>query len=310
VSGGLTADDAQTPCPGPGAPCVEITPARHASIGDLEVDRALPSRARRTVGAWCFADHMLPTRSGLGIGPHPHIGLHTVTWLVEGEVLHKDSLGSEQPIRPGQLNLMTAGNGIAHAEEDAGSGGVTHGAQLWVAQPDATRHGAPAFEHHAELPRVDLAPGTGTVLVGSHGGATSPARADTPLVGLDLDLPDGAAPVLGLDPAFEHALVVLTGALEVDGRTVEPGHLAYLGLGRDELRTTARGHVRVLLLGGEPFEAVPLMWWNYVGRTAEEIQQAHDDWEADTGRFAPIDSVLPRIPSIAPIGLARRANRG
>jgi len=221
VSGGLTADDAQTPCPGPGAPCVEITPARHASIGDLEVDRALPSRARRTVGAWCFADHMLPTRSGLGIGPHPHIGLHTVTWLVEGEVLHKDSLGSEQPIRPGQLNLMTAGNGIAHAEEDAGSGGVTHGAQLWVAQPDATRHGAPAFEHHAELPRVDLAPGTGTVLVGSHGGATSPARADTPLVGLDLDLPDGAAPVLGLDPAFEHALVVLTGALEVDGRTVD-----------------------------------------------------------------------------------------
>lgn len=145
------------------------------------------------------------------------------------------------------------------------------------------------------------------MLVGSHLDATSAARADTPLLGLDLDLPDGGAPTLALDAGFEHALVVLAGALEVDSRRVEPGHLAYLGLGRTELTVAASGATRALLLGGEPFEAVPLMWWNYVGRTPEEIQQAHDDWQGDTGRFAPVASALDRIPSIAPVGLRRRA---
>src|SRR6187397_302254 len=155
--------DAEAPV---GPPCVEVTDSRHASIGALEVSRALPHRARRTVGAWCFLDHMLPTTADVGIGPHPHIGLHTVTWLLEGELLHRDGLGSEQAIRPGQLNLMTAGRGIAHAEEATSTGRRHHGVQLWVAQPEATRHGEPAFEHHAELPRVDLGAATATVLVG------------------------------------------------------------------------------------------------------------------------------------------------
>ncbi len=247
---------------------------------------------------------MLPTTAAVGIGPHPHIGLHTVTWLLEGELLHKDGLGSEQPIRPGQLNLMTAGRGIAHAEEATSTGERHQGLQLWVAQPEATRHGDPAFEHHAELPRVEVGSAAVTVLVGGVGGTASPARADTPLVGAEVDLPDGGSTTVPLDPSFEHALVVAEGAVRVggdDGGVVTPGHLAYLGLGRDELPLTAvDGAARLLLVGGEPFEATPLMWWNYVARTRAEVWDAHRDWEAGAERFAPVDSALARIPSLAP----------
>src|SRR6478609_96005 len=143
---------------------IEITEGRLAEVGDFQVQRVLPYRARRTVGSWCFVDQMGPgavtAEHGLDIGPHPHIGLQTVTWLLHGEVLHRDSLGSEQVIRPGQLNLMTAGRGVSHSEETRGVyDGVLHGVQLWVALPDATRHGAPAFEHHFELPRIELGDG-------------------------------------------------------------------------------------------------------------------------------------------------------
>lgn len=284
---------------------VEVTPSREAHIGELTVRRALPHRSRRTVGAWCFVDHMGPTSGGLDIGPHPHIGLHTVTWLLSGEVLHTDSLGTEQPIRPGQLNLMTAGHGIAHAEE--GRGGPYHGAQLWVAQPEATRHGPPAFAHHAELPRAELDRATATVLVGSLGDVTSPARADTPLMGAELALRPGPSEV-GLDPTFEHAVVVLEGRATVAGVEVTPGHLAHLGLGRDELGLVAEEAARLLLLGGEPFEATPLMWWNYVARTPDEVRAAHDDWEAGADRFGTVPSTLARVPSQAPpAGLRRPA---
>jgi redox-sensitive bicupin YhaK (pirin superfamily) len=171
--------------------CVEITPSRESVVGSMRVRRALPRIGRRTVGAWCFADHMGPelvteTR-GLDIGPHPHTGLQTVTWLVAGEVLHRDSLGSEQVIRAGQLNLMSAGEGVTHSEEATGRyRGQLHGVQLWMAQPEATRHGVAAFEHHAELPRVELDNAIATILVGSFAGAASPARRDAELVGVDL----------------------------------------------------------------------------------------------------------------------------
>ncbi len=303
MSGPVRSEDlsAEPEAPAGGDP-VEVTPSREAHIGELHVRRALPHRARRTVGAWCFVDHMGPTDDGLDIGPHPHIGLQTVTWLLSGEVVHTDSLGSEAPIRPGQLNLMTAGHGIAHAEE--GRHGPYHGAQLWVAQPEATRHGPPAFEHHATLPGVDLGAAQATVLVGTFADATSPARADTPLVGVELDLRTGTT-VVGLDPTFEHAVVVLEGRATVAGAEVAPGHLAHLGLGRDELALVTGERTRLLLLGGAPFEAVPLMWWNYVARTPEEVQQAHDDWEAGSDRFGTVPSRLPRVPSQPPIGLRR-----
>ena len=179
----------------PPAATFEVTESRTTHVGDMLVRRALPRRARRTVGAWCFVDHMGPTtvddpRRGVGVGPHPHVGLQTVTWLLEGEVLHQDSLGSEQVIRPGQLNLMTAGAGVAHAEEGTGRyRGDLHGVQLWVAQPDGTRHAEPVFEHHADLPTLTLpGGGTATVLVGSLDGTASPARRDTESTGVDLAL--------------------------------------------------------------------------------------------------------------------------
>ena len=296
--------------PGP-PPDLEVTPSRTAEVGGMTVRRALPRRTRRTVGAWCFADHMGPHRvapgDGVDVGPHPHIGLHTVTWLVAGELLHRDSLGSEQPIRPGQLNLMTAGRGVSHAEEStSGYAGDVHGIQLWVAQPEATRDGEPAFEHHGELPRTELDGGVGTVLVGSFGGADSTARADTDLLGVDLQLHGRST--FGLRSEREHALVVLDGAVTPSGHEhagrvdappepVGPGHLVYLAPGHDELTLDPTGPTRLLLLGGEPFESTVLMWWNFVGRTRDEVEAAREDWERGGERFGDPGSPLERIPA-------------
>jgi quercetin 2,3-dioxygenase len=295
-----TTDAPPTPAPVPPERSgVEILEDRIAQVGHLAVRRALPKRARRTVGPWCFLDHFGPAsldEASMEIGPHPHTGLATVTWVVEGEVLHRDSLGSEQLVRPGQLNLMSAGRGVAHAEESpSGARGSIHGAQLWVAQPEPTRNGEPAFEHHAELPVASLGDGVvATVLVGGLAGATSPARADHPAVGADVVVP-GSADV-PLDPAFEHALVVLAGAVQVDGRRVEPGWLADLGRGRAEVGLVGGPGTRVLLVGGAPFEFAPVMWWNFVGRTREEVAAARADWAAgDEGRFGPVASPLDRI---------------
>jgi redox-sensitive bicupin YhaK (pirin superfamily) len=284
--------------------CVEITASRAAAVGRVPVRRALPRRERRTVGAWCFADHLGPApvteTAGLDIGPHPHTGLQTVTWLLEGEVLHRDSLGTEQPIRPGQLNLMTAGHGVAHSEEATGHyRGPVHGVQLWVAQPEATRHGPAAFEHHAELPRVELDNAVATVLVGALAGAASPARRDTELVGVDAALGPGTG-AWPLEPAFEHALVLLDGEVLVGGQVVRPGELAYLGQGRDEVALSAAEPTRLLLLGGEPFAEPVLMWWNFVVRSRDELDRAYRQWQAGEERFGRLRSPLARIPAPKP----------
>lgn len=287
------------------SPEIELTPSAEAEVGRFRVRRALPRRARRTIGAWCFADHMGPATvsedHGLDVGPHPHIGLQTVTWLISGEALHRDSLGSEQVIAPGQLNLMTAGSGIAHSEEATGRyTGELQGIQLWVAQPEVTRHGAPAFEHHAELPRVDVGAGTATVLVGALEGERSPARRDTDHLGIDLELRAGQTD-LPLAPAHEHGIVVLEGRLTVEGHAVEPGVLAYLGVGHDGCRITTEGPTRAMLLGGTPFEDELVMWWNYVGRSRDDIIDAHRAWtERETSRFGEVPSPLPRIDTGPP----------
>jgi redox-sensitive bicupin YhaK (pirin superfamily) len=278
---------------------VEISASRSAEVGAFRVRRALPQRERRSIGSWCFVDHFGPAAvsedRGLDIGPHPHIGLQTVTWLLAGEVLHRDSLGSEQVIRPGQLNLMTAGHGVAHSEEATGHyRGELHGVQLWVAQPGTTRDGPPAFEHHAELPRVEFPSANATVLVGDWAGASSPARRDTDHLGVDLDLGPGTT-VVPVRPDHEHGLVVCTGALTVDGTRVEPGQLAYLGCGRDERTLVVTERARALLIGGVPRETPLLMWWNYVARTRDEISVAHQAWLDDDGRFGTVASDLPRI---------------
>jgi quercetin 2,3-dioxygenase len=292
---------ATTPGPAPVIAPV-ITPSREAEVGGLRVRRALPRRDRRTIGAWCFVDHMGPARvtpaSPFDVAPHPHMGLQTVTWLIAGEVVHRDSLGSEQVIRPGQLNLMTAGHGVAHSEEHAGAyRGELAGVQLWVAQPASTRDGAAAFEHHPELPKLDLGGGCiATVLVGELAGAVSPARQDTDHVGVDLDLRAGRT-VIPLRPDFEYGLVMLTGAAGIDGGeepVVEPGHLAFLGTGRTEVPLSTERQARALLVGGTPFPEAVLMWWNFVARTQDEITAAYRDWSGRADRFGAVPSDLDR----------------
>jgi quercetin 2,3-dioxygenase len=306
VSGPVTPTDAppetSLAAPAPAGAVLEVLESRSAEVGGLPVRRALPRRQRRTVGAWCFADHFGPAdvaAASMQVGPHPHMGLQTVTWVLGGEVLHRDSLGSEQLIRPGQLNLMTAGRGVAHAEETpARATGGLHGIQLWVAQPEATRSGDAAFEHHPSLPQAEFGGLVATVLVGELAGARSPARTDTPLVGVDLAVAgEGTLP---LDRSFEHGIVVAQGGLEVDGQVIRPGVLAYLGQGRDELRLGGTSGTRALLLGGVPFGETILMWWNFVGRSREELDEAYRDWEGGDERFGEVRSSLSRIGAPRP----------
>ena len=314
VSGPLRVDDVAdgiAPVDEPAENAVELTPSRESLVGDTVVRRALPTKRRRTVGAWCFLDHAPETlvdgSPGMRIGPHPHIGLQTVTWLLDGEVVHRDSLGSEQLITPGQLNVMSAGRGVVHAEETPRRyRGRLHGVQLWVAQPEHTRHDAAAFEHLAELPVVDVPTATATVIVGTLLGVESPARHDTELVGVELALRPGRA-VIPVERSFEHAIVVLAGTVAIDDRVVPVDQLGYLGSGRDEIAITVSAPTRALLIGGEPFEARPLMWWNFVARDHDEIDAAYTDWQSGNERFGAVASSLDLVPAPPPLWSARFA---
>jgi redox-sensitive bicupin YhaK (pirin superfamily) len=286
---------------------LEVIQGRTADVSGFSVVRVLPTKGRRTIGAWCFVDVMIPPDSTdphpLEVGPHPHIGLSTVTWLFEGEALHADSLGTQQVIRPGQLNLMTSGHGIAHSELSPSEG--VHGVQMWVALPERTRHDVPTFEHHADLPRVEIGSAEAMVLIGSFHGATSPARADTRLVGVQLDLRPGVE-VLRLDPGFEYAMVPIDNEVKVDEDIVEPGWLGILPVGRGSVRVETRGPTRAMLLGGEPLGEKIEMWWNFVARDKAELTQAWRSWQDhDTDRFGPVPTRLARIDAPTPPWAAR-----
>jgi redox-sensitive bicupin YhaK (pirin superfamily) len=285
-------------------PTRDLLTGRTVQLGEsTQVRRLLPTLGRRMVGAWCFVDHYGPDdiadEPGMQVPPHPHMGLQTVSWLHDGEVLHRDSLGSLQTIRPRELGLMTSGRAISHSEESPGRHPrLLHGAQLWVALPDAHRHTAPAFEHHPELPTVTTSGLHGTVILGSVDGATSPGTTYTPLVGVDLTLTESTTPrLLPLEPDFEYAALAISGSVEVDGVRLEPGSLLYLGCGRRELPLLARANASLLLLGGEPFEEQLVMWWNFLGRTQEEIVQARADW-MEGSRFGEVHGYDgPRLPA-------------
>lgn len=251
----------------------------------MRIRRALPSRQRRMVGAWCFLDHFGPLDATLGrglrVGPHPHTGLQTFTWPMAGEIFHRDSLGSEQLIRPGAVNLMTAGRGISHSEESpAHRSPLLHGAQLWIALPDAHRQRAPAFEHYPSVPSVHREGLQVTVMCGEALGERSPVRVHTPLLGLELLSAADAHTTLPLRADFEHAVLVLEGRFEIDDEALEPGTLLVLPTGRDRLRVRTAAASRALLIGGEPFPEEILMWWNFIGRTKDEITQYVRDWNA------------------------------
>ena len=258
----------------------------------MAVTRTLPNKRRRMVGAWCFLDAYGPDdldgTPGMRVGPHPHLGLQTVSWLVAGEILHRDSLGSLQEIRPGQLNLMTAGRGIAHSEETpADHSGVLQGVQLWVALPNSDRDVPPAFAHHADLPVITEGGLSATVLMGELAGAVSAARCYSPLVGAEITLAAGADARLPIRADFEYAVLALDGAATVDGVTVKPGPLLYLGDQRTALRLQAGSATRLMLLGGEPFAERLVMWWNFVARDHDEIVQARSQWQ-DGGLFGEV----------------------
>jgi len=304
---------AAEPCVALGAPhhALESYPNRDVSLGGLRVTRAIPIRDRRMVGPWCFLDRFGPlsfsAERPMDVAPHPHIGLQTVTWLLEGEVLHEDSLGSEAIGRPGGVNVMTAGRGIAHAEQTpTRNSGKLNGAQLWVALPEASRRIDPGFESIARVPLIEVPGAAVQVFAGSLAGAAAPGRFSTPLVGADLDVHPGRAG-LPLDPGYEHALLVLSGDCAVEGEPLEPRRLYYLGTRRSGIELRSEGGGRLLLIGGPPFPETILMWWNFVARTPEEIAAARADWEARR-RFGEVTAYAgPRLDAPA---LARFARPG
>lgn len=277
---------------GPEPAAVELIEPRDVPLGGpraMTVRRTLPSRQRSLIGAFCFADHYGPddiaVSGGMDVAPHPHTGLQTVTWLFEGQVLHQDALGSVQTIEPGQLNLMTAGDGICHSEEGTlarfPEQGRLHGLQLWTALPDTARAGERAFDHVRDVPFFEVDGARVRVFMGTLGGVTSPARAYTPLVAAQLDVPAGATVRLPVDPAFEHGVLLDSGEVTVAGTPVAEAWLAYLAPGREEIVLEAGdAPVRAVLMGGTPFEEEVLMWWNFVGRTHEEVVTARAQWQA------------------------------
>jgi redox-sensitive bicupin YhaK (pirin superfamily) len=270
---------------------LELTGARIATVGDMSVRRLLPLRLRRSIGAWCFVDHYGPMSvdgiSGMVVPPHPHIGLQTVTWLLAGDVLHRDSLGSEQVIRPGQLNLMTAGEGIAHAEESPVEHDPSlHGVQLWVALPDASRHAEPKFEHHPDLPVIACDGLMITVFLGALAQTRSPATTFSDLVGAQISASRTVRTKVAVNAGFEHAIFVVDGQARVAGTDLRPGNLLYLPAGREEVPVAVPAGTTLLLLGGVPLDEPLLMWWNFVARTPDEITTAVSNWQ--DGKFGEV----------------------
>ena len=278
-------------------PALELLEPREVVLGrTTTVRRLLPNKNRRMVGAWCFVDHYgpddlttrvdsydVPGERGMHVPPHPHTSLQTVSWLFEGEIEHRDSVGSHAFVRPGELNIMTAGNGIAHSEVSTPDAPpMLHGAQLWVALPDSVRTTTPpAFNAYADLPTLDVDGARGTVMTGSVAGVTSPAPAYTPLVGADIIIEPGRTLSLPLTPGYEYAVLIVDGSLSVGELRPGFGEMAYLGAGRESINLVASDNgVRFLLLGGEPFEEQLVMWWNFIGRSHEEIVAARDAWQA------------------------------
>ncbi|MER7797372.1 pirin family protein [Microbacterium sp. NPDC096154] len=277
----------------------------------MAVQRSLPQRDLPTVGAWCFFDRFGPQDAVMRVDPHPHIGLQTVTWPLVGEVRHRDSLDSDVTISRGVLNIMTSGRGISHSEYSVGDEPAPLDAlQLWIALPEARRHGAPDFERHGDLPSLTLhasegADAAATVVVGELAGAVSPATVHTPIVGAEVVLTPGSRVRIPLRPEWEHAIAAVEGDLLAHaGRHGEPTSLGpldlfYLGVSRDHVEVSSESGGMFFLLGGEPFEDDLVMWWNFVGRDHDEIVAAREEWEAGSDRFGRVVTHDPqqRIPA-------------
>lgn len=272
----------------------------------LIVRRTLPHRARRMIGPWCFIDHYGPvSNASMDVPPHPHTGLQTVSWLLSGSIDHTDSLGFHQTIKPGQLNLMTAGRAIAHAEVSHGE--ELHGVQLWVALPESARHQEPHFEHHEDLPVVTVNGAQATVIMGTLADQTSPAKSYSPIVGAEITLTANTAQ-FPLADELEYGVLSLDEAAVINGQALPALALLDLGIGNPTLTIEGRPGSKFLLIGGAPFKEEILMWWNFVGRSHEEIIQMREDWQMQTG-YSPVDFPEERLQAPA-LPLTRLKARG
>lgn len=253
----------------------------------IEVRRTLPNARKRMIGAWAFADHFGPTAQdeGMIVAAHPHTGLQTATWMIEGRFEHRDSIGTIKHIEPGQLNLMTAGRGIAHSELALADAQTLHAVQLWIALPDAVRKMAPEFEHQADLPRVAFAGGSATVFAGSLAGhelQQAQTKLFSPMVGAELRIPAGSNLELALDSTFEHGFLIAQGAVTVDGESTPLHSIAYFEPGKTTVSLMNDGDQEaiVILLGGQPFEEAIVMWWNFIERSHDEIVEVREKWNS------------------------------
>ena len=282
---------------------VELTiEPRSRDLGGFSVRRILPYAKRRLVGPMIFLDEMgpaeFPAGAGIDVRPHPHIGLATVTYLFEGEIMHRDSLGVVQPIQPGAVNWMTAGRGIVHSErsgdEERARDARLHGMQSWIALPKAHEEAEPSFTHTptADLPEIER-PGVWMRLIaGTAYGATSPVRTFSPMFYLAAEMPAGSS--LTLPSEYEERAVhVASGAVSVAGQDLEVGRMAVFAAGA-EITLRAESESRVMLLGGASMDGERHIWWNFVSSSKDRIEQAKSDWK--DGRFDPVPGETEFIP--------------
>ncbi len=270
-------------------------------LGDFTVRRSLPDPRRQRVGPFIFFDHMgpanFPPDAGVNVRAHPHIGLATVTYLFEGEILHRDSLGFVQAIRPGAVNWMTAGKGIVHSEkvtpEVKASGQQLHGLQVWVALPSDREEIEPRFEHYPdeEIPWVELDAARVRIVIGSAYGASSPVRTESETLYVEVNLEAGGS--LELPLTEELGVYVVDGSVTLDGETVGDGVLAVL---KSNCRTSisSSNGARAMLIGGATLEGERILWWNFVSSSRERLEQAKKDWREQ--RFAEVPGEADSIP--------------
>ncbi|MGV4981148.1 pirin family protein [Streptomyces sp. NRAIS4] len=287
---------------------VDVLTPRDVPLGGpraMTVRRTLPQRARTLIGAWCFADHYGPddvsVTGGMVVAPHPHTGLQTVSWLFTGEIEHRDSMGNHAYVRPGELNLMTGGYGIAHSEVSTPRTTLLHGVQLWVALPEGHRDTGRDFQHYAPEPAL-IDGAEIRVFLGSLAGRVSPVRTFTPLLGAEIVLQPRTTLTLAIDPGFEHGLLVDQGEVRLVGTLVRRAELGYVPTGADALTLTNESDdiARTVLLGGTPFEEEIVMWWNFIGRSHEDIAKARDDWQNSSDRFGAVEGYPgQRLPAPA-----------
>ena len=270
-----------------------VLPYRNVPLGGpraMPVRRSLPQRERSLIGAWCFVDHYGPDdvseTGGMKVPGHPHTGLQTVSWLFTGEIEHRDTTGAHAMVRPGQLNIMTAGSGIAHSEYSTGETTILHGAQLWVALPDAHRFVSPSFQHY-EPPAIEVDGARVLVFLGSLFGETSPVSMYSYLVGAEINLYPYQRLDIDVNPAFEHGLLCDTGTLTSEGAVAKPGEIIFHphGTNRVTIEANQSEPTRLLLLGGAPLGEQLVMWWNFIGRNHEEVVRFRQEWqrERETG---------------------------